>query len=105
MPDNPNPNVRRIQALLGVETAAKAYAILSSAGISEAAEEALEFLFEDFLDIVERSYLIDFILRHGGLSVTNVRRIVPGWAHQRTNKCGKCRFPGHNQAHCPGPLI
>ena len=44
MPDNPNPNVRVIQALLGVQTAAKAYAILSSAGISEAAEEALEFL-------------------------------------------------------------
>ena len=105
MPANPNPNVRLIQVLAGVQTVARAYSVLQSAGLSELAEEALEFIFEDFPDAVERAYLLDFMIRHGGLTVANVRRVLPGWAHQRTNKCGKCRFPGHNQAHCPGILI
>ena len=102
---DPDPNKRLIQTLVGAQTVAKAVAILESAGLSEAAEEALEFIFEDFPDAVERAYLIDFVIRHGGLSFTNVRRALPGWAHQRTNKCGKCGYPGHNKNHCPGELF
>lgn len=101
---DPDPNRHLIRALVAGQTVAKAYSILMSQGVSEVVEEALELIFEDIPDAIERAYLIDFIIRHGGVTLHNFRRCSPVF-HQRTNKCSKCNFPGHNKNHCPGILF
>ena len=98
MPDNPEPNKRLIVALVAVQNAGQAYSICMDFGVSNVLLEVLEFLFE-FPDEVERAYLIDFIIRHGGLTMTNAKRCI---GLQQTNTCSKCQCVGHNKNHCPG---
>jgi hypothetical protein len=100
MPDNPEPNTQLIVALVAAQNAEQAYSILVDGGLSNVVLEVIEFLFE-LPDEIERAYMFDFIIRHGGLTMSNAKRCI---GLQQTNKCGECGCVGHNKNHCPGPF-
>ena len=56
---------------------------------------------------LEKACLLDFCLRHGGLTWENAKRLCPQGAILKaigvtkiTLRCSACRCPGHNKNHC-----
>ena len=46
---------------------------------------------------------MEFAIRHGGLTMNNLRRFSPAYK-QRTNRCSECHLQGHNVNHCNSSL-
>ena len=56
---------------------------------------------------LETACLIDFCIRHGGVTWQNAKRLCPEGGMfkalgltQVTQRCSLCRCPGHNKNHC-----
>ncbi len=101
MPENPKPNGDLIIAINACENGARCANMLATEGISEVVLSVLEQIF-DFDDSVERAYMIEYCIRHGGVTMSNFQRFMD---IKQTNKCGKCRHKGHIQTYCPGNLF
>ena len=101
MPANPKPDKNLILKICACENGARCASMLASEGITEVVLEILEQIF-DFQDSVERAYMIEYCIRHGGVTSENFQRFI---GLQQTNKCGECRQKGHIATHCPGRLF
>ena len=104
---DPRPNrkrIERIQAAIILGEAHKVHAALASHGLSLAIEFIQAIL--GMHDAEKTACLVDFLFRHGGATLQNLRRFVPNnflgdiIGSQRTNKCGKCHRFGHIQKYC-----
>jgi len=97
-----NPNVALIKAIAAAKTTHDIMGLLDGATLVEFASDAVEYIVEgDYKDNIEKACILEFCTRHGGVTMSNVRRFSPVLA-QRTNRCGTCREFGHNANHCPG---
>ena len=95
------PDGDLIIAINACENGARCAAMLASEGITEVIQSVLEQIFE-FQDSVERAYMIEYCIRHGGVTRENFMRFTN---LQQTNKCSICRQKGHDKNHCPGKLF
>ena len=99
---NPRPDPELIDQIVKAETTHAIYSLLSDGGIK---------VFMDALLLIngiagsyrDKADLIEFCIRHGGVTIQNAQRFVPEWTGlgQRTNRCGSCRRRGHQATYCP----
>lgn len=99
---NPNPNPTLINAIERAEKVSAIHSLLTDAGI-KVALDALMLLLGIAGSYRDKADLIEFCIRHGGVTMQNAQRFVPEWTGmgQHTNKCGTCHRRGHNKNHCP----
>jgi hypothetical protein len=105
MPD-PVPNRRRIDIFFTLYTSAKFASIAADGGCTlTVLEKVLEWC-ADLGDDYEKCCFLDFLIRHGGITFENAKRLLPksvlGFrlGGTRTNSCSKCRHIGHQQQYC-----
>jgi len=102
---NATPNVALIKGLEGAQNVGGIVSILTDFGISFVVD-VINWLMGIEGSYLDRACIIDFLVRHDGLmSLDSVKRALNnvsyGLCGQRTNKCSKCRWLGHNANHCP----
>jgi hypothetical protein len=89
------PNKELILAIAAAHTAHQVKAALASHGASELV--GLLQSLNGISDNIDKACIIDFCLRHGGVSFKNAFRYIGA---AQTNRCSLCRRPGHNKNHC-----
>jgi hypothetical protein len=101
---SPEPNARLIEGIAAVNTARLAMGVIEASCACELAIEAVEFIMNGaFRGPLTKACLIEYCTRHGGVTMTNIRRFLPLFK-KRTNKCSTCRCPGHNKNYCSGTM-
>ena len=106
MVHNATPNRGFIEAVAAGYSTAQLSSILVDGGCSVTAEKVAELLqwllTGEHYDNEEKACILDFVIRHHGSDLMGLTwdafKRISGLAH--TNRCGNCRRPGHNAAHC-----
>ncbi|KAG2444656.1 hypothetical protein HXX76_001400 [Chlamydomonas incerta] len=102
-----NPNVALINSIAAGKSAYDVYGILADGGFTASVDmvaDLLNWVLDgDVKDNFEKACIVDFVIRHHGKNLMTLtwemtKRYL---GMSRTNRCGKCRRPGHTQPHCP----
>ena len=99
---NATPNVDIINRMIQAKSAHDVMSILDGECVVEIMYDAVEYIMNgEYKDNKDKACLMEFCIRHGGLTMTNARRFSPVFK-QGTNRCSVCRNIGHDKNHCPG---
>ena len=92
------PNFRLIQTIAAAKDAYDIGRACTGGSPEESLIDVIQWILSgDWRDNYEKACVIEFCLRHGGLTMHNAGRFI-GMA--KTNCCGTCGYPGHNKNHC-----
>lgn len=94
---NPVPNRALVNSLEAAHTAKQVADLIDG----ECIIDVIQYVMGEYKDARDKACIIEFSLRHGGLTMKNLRRYFgSGFFAQKTNRCSKCRRIGHQAKYC-----
>jgi hypothetical protein len=98
---DPAPNRRRIDQFYRAYQVYQLGSIAYDCGVTEAVISQILDWAADLRDDYEKCCFLDFLIRHGGVTLNNARRLLPGiFGGTGTNSCPRCGHVGHISRYC-----